>query len=51
VFDDPRRYLHGDSLPHEEAVRDERTAFSDGLRAFMTMLADGGYEVARQPVS
>ena len=51
VFDDPVRYLHGDAMAPDEAVRAERQAFSDGLHAFMAMLADGGYEVARQPVS
>jgi sugar phosphate isomerase/epimerase len=45
MLDDPARYLHGDALDPDQAVRDERIAFSDGLQAFWAMLADGGYEV------
>ena len=51
VFDDPSRSLHGDALEPDQAVRQERTAFSDGLRAFHAMLAEGGYEVTRHPIS
>lgn len=51
VLDDPERYLHGDALDPDRAVREERIAFSDGLRAFWAMLAEGGYEVTRQPIS
>ncbi len=50
-FDDPSRYLHGDALTPEVAVRDERTAFDEGLAGLHTMLETGGYEVTREPVS
>jgi sugar phosphate isomerase/epimerase len=42
---DPARYLHGDALDPEVAVREERVAFDDGLTAFLAMLRDGGYTV------
>ncbi|MFZ4719868.1 MAG: sugar phosphate isomerase/epimerase family protein [Ilumatobacteraceae bacterium] len=51
VFDDPARFLHGDDLPPAQAVREEREAFTLGLHHFMAMLAEGGYEVRRDPVS
>lgn len=51
VFDDPARLLHGDALPPAEAVLEERAAFTDGVHAFTAMLAAGGYEVRREPVS
>lgn len=44
-WDDPRRYLVGDELSPEVAVRDERQAFDDGLRAFREMLESHGYQV------
>jgi 3-oxoisoapionate decarboxylase len=50
-WDDPARYLHGDALPPDQAVRDERVAFDDGLTAFHAMLRHGGYEVGREPIS
>lgn len=51
TFDSPSRYLDADRLPVDDAVRQERTAFTDGLRAFHAMLAEGGYEVVPDPVS
>jgi sugar phosphate isomerase/epimerase len=48
---DPARYLHGDALEPQEAVRDERLAFDQGWQAFQSMLAAGGYEVAAEPLS
>lgn len=50
-WDDPARYLNGDSLPAETVVREERTAFDDGLAAFHAMLRNGGYEVVYDPIS
>ncbi len=50
-WDDPARYLHGDALPVDEAVRGERQAFDDGLAAFHTMLETGEYEVVHDPIS
>ena len=44
-WDDPQRYLVGDKLSPEVAVRDERRAFEDGLRAFRLMLKSHGYRV------
>lgn len=44
-WDDPQRYLVGDTLPPEEAVREERTAFDDGLRGLQEMLKSHGYTV------
>jgi len=46
-FEDPSRYLVGDSLPPEQAVRDERVAFEEGVAAFRQMLAERGYEAQR----
>jgi 3-oxoisoapionate decarboxylase len=45
VWDDPQRYLVGDTLSPEVAVREERRAFDDGLRAFRQMLKSHGYQV------
>ena len=45
-WDDPQRYLVGDTLAPAEAVREERLAFSEGLRAFQQMLKSHGYEVS-----
>lgn len=45
-WDDPARYLRGDSLLPGDAVREERVAFDDGLRAVHEMLAAHGYQVA-----
>jgi sugar phosphate isomerase/epimerase len=50
-WDDPSRYLHGDSLAADVAVRAEREAFEEGLAAFHTMLETGGYAVVNDPVS
>ena len=44
-WDDPQRYLVGDVLSHEDAVREERQAFIDGLRALQQMLESHGYTV------
>lgn len=44
-WDDPTRYLVGDTLAPDVAVREERVAFDDGLRAFHEMLKSHGYEV------
>ena len=44
-WDDPQRYLVGDKLSPEVAVRDERQAFDAGLRAFREMLESHGYQV------
>ena len=51
VWDDPSRYLHGDAMEPENALREERAAFEQGLAAFHSMLATGGYEVTAEPVS
>ena len=51
AWDDPARYLHGDALPVDDAVRGERQAFDDGLAAFHAMLGNGGYEVVHDPIS
>lgn len=51
AWDDPARYLHGDALPVEVAVREERAAFDAGLAAFQAMLGNGGYEVVHDPIS
>lgn len=51
VFDDPARYAHGDEMPPEAALAEERQAFDEGYAAFMAMLALGGYEVRRGPIS
>ena len=45
---DPSRYLHGDGLEPEHAVRGERSAFADGLAAFRAMLEQGDYTVERE---
>jgi sugar phosphate isomerase/epimerase len=45
-WDDPARYLVGDTLAPQEAVREERQAFDQGLRAFQQMLQSRGYEVS-----
>lgn len=44
-WDNPNRYLVGDTLAPDVAVREERVAFDDGLRAFHEMLRSHGYEV------
>ncbi|MEQ1873613.1 MAG: sugar phosphate isomerase/epimerase family protein [Ilumatobacteraceae bacterium] len=44
-WDVPQRYLVGDKLSPDEAVREERVAFDDGLRAFQEMLESHGYVV------
>jgi sugar phosphate isomerase/epimerase len=51
TWSDPARYLHGDALEPQEAVRDERLAFDQGWQAFQSMLTAGGYEVAAEPLS
>jgi sugar phosphate isomerase/epimerase len=50
-WEDPSRYLVGDSLPVDVAVREERAAFGEGLAAFHSVLFEGGYVVTREPVS
>jgi sugar phosphate isomerase/epimerase len=45
AWDDPGRYLHGDSLDPQVAVSEERVAFDTGLAAFQAMLSNGGYTV------
>lgn len=45
-WDDPQRYLVGDTLTPEVALRDERLAFDQGLHAFQQMLESHGYEVS-----
>lgn len=45
-WDDPARYLVGDTLAPSKAVREERRAFEQGLRAFQQMLQSQGYEVS-----
>lgn len=50
-FDDPSRYLVGDTLPPELAVREERQAFSDGLAAFRAMLESREYDVHPEPIT
>ncbi|CAB4362756.1 MAG: TIM barrel protein [Actinobacteria bacterium] len=50
-FDDPQRYLVGDTLAPDVAVRDERVAFDTGLDALHRLLATGGYEVVAEPIS
>ena len=44
-WDDPQRYLVGDTLPPESAVHQERQAFDEGMRAFRQMLQSHGYQV------
>ncbi len=44
-LDDPQRYLVGDSLSPDVAVRAERAAFDTGLAAFIQMLESRGYQV------
>jgi 3-oxoisoapionate decarboxylase len=44
-WDNAQRYLVGDTLSPEVAVREERQAFDDGLRAFQEMLKSHGYQV------
>jgi len=51
TWDDPARYLHGDSLDPAVAVAGERPAFEEGWAAFLRMLDNGGYEVRREPIS
>lgn len=46
-WDDPARYLVGDTLTSQAAVREERRAFDQGLRAFHEMLKSRGYEISR----
>jgi hypothetical protein len=43
---DPGRFLRGDDLPPEQAVREERAAFAEGFAAFRTMLVSGGFSWA-----
>ena len=50
-FDDPARYLVGDRLPPEHAVRQERLAFAQGAAKFMSMLEARGYEVHADPLT
>ena len=50
-WDDDGRYLHGDALAEDVAIAEERIAFDTGLAAFRRMLAVGGYEVRREPIS
>ncbi|CAN5551249.1 TIM barrel protein [soil metagenome] len=47
-WDDPSRFLVGDTLSPAEAVREERLAFDDGLHAFQHMLKSHGYQVHRR---
>lgn len=42
-WDNPHRYLVGDALRQEDAVREERHAFDQGLHAFRQMLDSHGY--------
>lgn len=51
TWSDPARYLHGDALEPQKAVREERLAFDQGWQEFQSMLAAGGYEVAAEPLS
>ena len=44
-WDDNDRYLVGDELAPKVAVRAERVAFDDGLRALRQMLESHGYQV------
>jgi len=46
-WDNPQRYLVGDTLSPDDALREERTAFDDGLRAFQLMLESHGYQARR----
>jgi sugar phosphate isomerase/epimerase len=48
---EPTRYLDADALTPAQAVVGERASFDEGLAALHRMLADGGYEVASEPVS
>jgi sugar phosphate isomerase/epimerase len=49
-FGDPARYLVGDRLPPEHAVRQERLVFAQGVAKFMAMLETRGYEVHADPL-
>ena len=44
-WDDLQRYLVGDTLSPDAAVREERQAFDYGLHAFQQMLESHGYQV------
>lgn len=44
-WDDPQRYLVGDAMSPDDAVREERQAFDDGLRALRQMLESHEYVV------
>ena len=44
-WDDPQRYLTGDTLLPAAAVHQERQAFDNGLHAFRQMLQSHGYQV------
>lgn len=48
---DPGRYLVGDTLSPEMAIRGERHAFEEGLAAFRQMLESRGYEVGVEPLA
>ncbi len=48
---DPARYLVGDALPPEQAIREERQAFEEGLAACRQMLDTRGYEVGAEPLA
>jgi len=50
-FDDPARYLVGDLLPPEHAVRQERLAFAQGVARFLMLLESRGYEVGPEPIT
>jgi len=51
AFGDPARYLFGDALAPEVAVREERAALAEGLTNFHAMLKSRGYEVRPQPIT
>lgn len=51
VFGDAGRYLAGDTLEPEVAVREERAAFETGLANFHAMLKSRGYEVRSRPIT
>lgn len=50
-FADPARYLIGDALPPDVAVREERRAFTGGLAAFRAMLESREYDVCPEPIT
>jgi hypothetical protein len=48
TWDDPSRYLRGDTLQPVDAIAQEKIAFDLGLQAFWDVLEDCGYRIQKK---